>query len=490
MAVVVREVERKYDPGTADVAAAATGMRGLAGVASVTRQDEQLLDAVYYDTADLRLIRAGVTFRRRTGGDDEGWHLKLPAGADARDEIRLPLTRRAVPEELTALVRARTRAAKVAPVVQILTSRQVFRLLDSEGRTLAEIAADHVSAEPADGAGATSWNEVEAELVVGDPELLEAIDGRLRAAGMRAAATATKLERALGARLPAPQPPNPPPTARSPAGEVVLAYLRDQVTAMSHCDPLVRRNEPDAVHQMRVATRRARSALQAFGQIIDRDATRSLCAELKWLAATLGRVRDAEVLLTRFTAELSAIPRALVVGPVQARIRVHFATEYAEAHKAAVLALDGQRYLHVLDDMDALLASPPLTSLADSQAKKALARPVRRAKRRLERALAAVPGAEDRDVAIHEARKAAKRARYAAEAAVPALGDSADGQAAWARELQQLLGDHHDGVVARMVLLDLAEEARAAGEDTFSYGLMHQRQACQGAEIARKLPTA
>jgi CHAD domain-containing protein len=61
-------------------------------------------------------------------------------------------------------------------------------------------------------------------------------------------------------------------TRHSPAAEVVLAYLRDQVAAISRYDPLVRRDEPDAVHQMRVATRRARSALQAFGTIIDREA--------------------------------------------------------------------------------------------------------------------------------------------------------------------------------------------------------------------------
>ena len=117
-----------------------------------------------------------------------------------------------------------------------------------------------------------------------------------------------------------------------------------------------------------------------------------------------------------------------------------------------------------------------------------LAKPVRRAARRLQRALAAVPGAEDRDAAIHEARKATKRARYAAEAAVPALGGTASRQAAQAKELQQLLGDHHDSVVARTVLLDLAGKARAAGEDTFTYGLMHQRQACQAATIEQALP--
>ena len=489
-------------------------MTGTAGVAAVSQQGEQLLDADYYDTADMRLIGARITLRRRTGGEDAGWHLKLPAGADTRDEIRLPLAApgrkpaagaasaaagnraatpraradSAVPAELAALVRARPRGAALAPVVRIQTSRTVLRLVDDAGQALAEIAADHVSAESADGVAVTSWDEIEAELVTGGPELLTEIDTRLRQVGARPAATATKLQRALGGRLPAAKAaPGPPLTPQSPAGEVVLAYVREQMTAILRYDLLVRRDEPDAVHQMRVATRRARSALQAFGGIVKRAATRPLCAELKWLAAALGQARDDEVLLARLSAGLAAIPPGLVVGPVEARISAHFTAELAQAGKTALRALNGQRYLQLLADMDALLTDPPLTPRANRQAGKVLAKPVRRAERRLQRALAAVAEAEDRDAAIHQARKATKRARYAAEAAVPALGDAARCQAATAHELQQRLGDHHDSVVTRAVLLDLAATARAAGQDTFTYGLMHQDQACQAAEIERAL---
>lgn len=300
-------------------------------------------------------------------------------------------------------------------------------------------------------------------------------------------------------------------TARSPAGDVVLAYIRTQVLAIARYDPLVRRDAPDAVHQMRVATRRARSALQAFGQIIDREATRSLSEELKWLAAELGHARDSEVMLERLTADLAAIPPALVVGPVEVRMTGHFTAELAQAGKAALHALDGPRYLRLRDDLDVLLADPPLTPLAGRKAGKALVRPVRRAARRLQRALAAVPAAEDRgpetsapeghaaedlgtavdrDTAIHEARKAAKRARYAAEAALPALGGQALRQATQAKDLQELLGDHHDSVVTRTVLRGLADQARLAGEDTFTYGVMYERQACAASEIERELPHA
>jgi CHAD domain-containing protein len=493
MATVVREIERKYHPAAGGAAAldAVRAMAGTAGVAGVSEQGEQVLDAVYYDTADLRLISAGITLRRCTGGQDAGWHLKLPIGADTRDEIRLPLTSAdgAVPAELAALVRAYTRGAVLAPVMRIQTRRRVLRLLDGTSQALAEIAADHVTARPADGSAATTWDEIEAELVNGGPALLAAIDTRLRRAGARPGAIATKLQRALASRLPASgAAPEPPLTRHSPAGEVVLAYLRDQAAAISHYDPLVRRDEPDAVHQMRVASRRARSVLQAFGTIIDRETTRPVCAQLKWLAATLGQARDTEVLQARLTADLAAVSPALVIGPVQARITAHFAAQLTQARQTALDTLDGQRYLRLLDDLDALLADPPLTPLAAHPAGKALAKPVRQAARRLQRALGAVPGAENRDTAIHEARKATKRARYAAEAAVPALGIPASRQAAQAKELQQLLGDHHDSVVARAVLLDLAGTARAAGEDTFTYGLMHQRQACQAADIEQTLP--
>src|SRR5215469_11068317 len=142
-----------------------------------------------------------------------------------------------------------------------------------------------------------------------------------------------------------------PLTRHSSAAEVVLSYLRDQVAAISRYDPLVRRDEPDAVHQMRVATRRARSALQAFGTIIDRETTRPLCAELKWLATMLGQARDTEVLQARLAADLAAVPPALVVGPVRARITAHFTAQLTQARQTALDTLDGQRYFRLLDNL-------------------------------------------------------------------------------------------------------------------------------------------
>ncbi len=178
------------------------------------------MTATYFDTPDLRLGRAGVTLRRRTGGSDAGWHLMLPVAGD-RLEVRRPSGRSAaaVPVELVDLVRAQTRGQALGPVVRLRTSRAVTRLLSADGQVLAEVADDSVTAEPVTGPasrtgtgngtrpsagvagngrpGSVCWREVEVELVEGDRPLLARVGKRLRRGGARPAATASKLARAL-----------------------------------------------------------------------------------------------------------------------------------------------------------------------------------------------------------------------------------------------------------------------------------------------------
>jgi CHAD domain-containing protein len=486
MAVNVNETETKYD------APAGTGLPrldGLPQVARISGPDEEDLEAEYYDTDDLRLIRAGITLRRRRGGHDAGWHLKLPAGADTRREIRLPLGRagRRVPGELAGLVRVHTRNAPLRPVARITTSRQRLTLFGQGGESLAEVAADDVWTQSLDGSTTTGsrWQEVEVELTGGDRKLLKAADQLLRRGGLRPAGRSAKLERALDGQLPKPAH-TAPLTPSSPAGQVVLAYLRTYADRLKSLDPMVRRDEPDAVHQMRVATRRLRSTLQSFKKIIRRDHTQRLATELKWLGTVLGDARDAEVLAGHLLERLHDMPAELVIGPVQARVQGHFATVGADARTALLEALDSQRYFSLLDELDKLLAEPPLTPQAARPAADVLPaaarRPYRQVRRRMRRARRA-PAGQPTEEALHEARKAAKRARYAGEAMAPAVGKQASRFAKQMKQVQSVFGDHQDAVIARQVERELGISAHLAGENAFSYGLLYGHDSCEAARL-------
>jgi CHAD domain-containing protein len=485
MAVNVNETETKYD---APAGAALTRLDGLPQVAGTSGPDEEQLEAEYYDTDDLRLIRAGVTLRRRRGGDDAGWHLKLPAGADTRREIRLPLGRagRKVPAELAELVRVHTRGEPLRPVARLTTHRRRLTLLGQAGESLAEVAADDVAAQTLGATTAVSgWHEVEVELTGGGRKLLRAADELLRRDGLRPAGRSAKLERALGGDLPKPAH-RAPLTPSSTAGQVVLAYLGTHADQMKSLDPMVRRDEPDAVHQMRVATRRLRSTLRSFGSIIRRDGTQLLAAELKWLGTVLGEARDGEVLAGHLQAGLGEMPAELVIGPVQARVQGHFAAARADARAALLEALDSQRYFSLLDELDRLMAEPPLTPRAARPAADVLPaaarRPYRQVRRRMRRAGRA-PDGPSADTALHEARKAAKRARYASEAMAPALGQQARRFAKQMKAVQSVLGDHQDAVIARQAERDLGIRAHLAGENAFSYGLLYGRDACDAQRL-------
>src|SRR5664280_198916 len=166
------EVERKFD---ADPGALLPDLSGAA--AAVSEAVESQLDATYFDTADTRLARYRITLRRRTGGDDAGWHLKLPAGLDERTEVRLPLGRatRKVPAALVREVRAIARNRLLVPIAILHTTRIERRLLDDDGKALAAIADDTVHGQRLTGGavGESTWREVEIELLHGDRFLLD-----------------------------------------------------------------------------------------------------------------------------------------------------------------------------------------------------------------------------------------------------------------------------------------------------------------------------
>ncbi|SDG20056.1 Inorganic triphosphatase YgiF, contains CYTH and CHAD domains [Lentzea fradiae] len=478
MATSVTETERKYE---APSDASLPDLAEITGVA--TGPEEFDLEATYFDTPDYRLARAGVTLRRRVGGEDEGWHLKLPVSQDSRQELRVPLGEavKTPPEDLTTLVRAHTRGAALTPVAEIRTNRRRWQLANSTGDLLAEVVDDVVTAQTlGSSTSTTAWREIEVELGdTGTHDLLDTVERHLADAGIHPSSSKSKLSQVIGVKRDA----VPTVTKKSTAGEVVLAYLHEQRAALQNQDPRVRTNEADAIHQMRVATRRLRSALQAYGKVIDREATKALTDELKWLASVLGTARDLEVLRARFEEALNALPPELVLGDVKARTTRHFAPQEAKAHNDSVAALDSDRYFALLNAIDDLLTTPPLTELAGRKAKKVLPTLVNKAHSRLaDRVNTAL--STTTDDSLHEARKAAKRLRYSAEVAEPSLGKQAKALRKRAKAVQTLLGDHQDSVVARPVLLTLGR----GDENGFTFGLLYGREVELANKTAAELP--
>ncbi len=488
MAETKREIERKYESDESRL----PDLTGVTGVAAVVHRGVVHLDATYYDTADERLAASSVTLRRRTGGSDAGWHLKFPVAPGVRDEIHAPLSD-TLPDDLAGLVRSRVRDGELLPVVRLRSDRDVRHLVDADGRLLAEIAADAVHAERLTaGGGETQWTEIEVELAdEGDPAFLDKVDKRLRKAGVRPSASASKLARALAET--APDKKRAPASAGDPvtAGDHVLAYVRTQRDAIVELDPAVRRDAEDSVHSMRVATRRLRSTFKSFGKVLDRAVTDPIGDELKWLAGALGLDRDREVLTERLTAALDEVPAALVRGPVTERLHTWSRAEHGGARGRLIGVLDSRRYLALLDTLDALIADPPLRKAAGKKPRKVIANAVKKDFRKVtglvQQARELEPGT-DRDVAIHEARKKTKRTRYAAEAGRPALGKPAKTLVKSMKALQNLLGEHQDSVMARQTLRELSAVAHAAGESAFTYGLLHEREEQRAVRVEAELP--
>jgi inorganic triphosphatase YgiF len=197
------ETELKFEVGLDFVL---PDLGGLAGGGAVTAPDVALLVASYFDTADLRLAKARITLRRRTGGGDAGWHLKLPVTAGTRRELQVPLgdDAAAVPPQLASQISAWVRDEPLQVVAVLETRRTVRRLTGAGGETLAEVADDIVTGRvpgPGDAPGEpATWREIEVELASGGPEILAAARARLTAAGARPSSSASKLGRLLGAR--------------------------------------------------------------------------------------------------------------------------------------------------------------------------------------------------------------------------------------------------------------------------------------------------
>ncbi|HEY5857607.1 MAG TPA: CHAD domain-containing protein [Aldersonia sp.] len=258
------------------------------------------------------------------------------------------------------------------------------------------------------------------------------------------------------------------------AAEAVVAAIRSDVDRLVGAEPAVRADAYDSIHQMRVATRRLRSVLRSFRGVFDKKTVTGLRDELRWLGGVLGVARDAEVRAERFEALLAAEPSDLVAEPVAQRLVGAQRERYAAAHAEVLAALDSPRYAKLRAGLADLLEHPDGPDAGKPSAAvlmKALGREYTRLRGDVRGEF--VAPADHELEALHDIRKDAKRLRYAAEAAAASLGESAELVSADAKTLQSVLGDHRDAVESQHVVLDEAQAARAAGEDTFAYGLFY-----------------
>lgn len=484
------EIERKYD---VPVEVVVPDLQRLPAVRAVARTEIQH-HATYYDTTGLALARAAITLRRRTGGDDAGWHLKLPVSSHHRVEVRLPLgdDEEGVPDELLDRVRVFVRDHAVSPVTILDTRRTVHRLQAADGSILAELCDDRVTAEsPRDEHASVSWHEWEVELVTGDETLLDAAEELVLDSGAHHAGDASKLSRALGLPPTGLRAPRKKLSREDSTEALLTAYLVMHLDRLQQEDLRLRAGDSEGVHQMRIATRRLRSALATYRDTLQAGVTDGLRAELKWLGGALAEARDAEVMRARIDDLVRHQRSDLVIGPVTERVALDMGARFACGRADAEAALACDRYYRLLDQLDAFCAAPAFSHAGNRAARRRvpglLQADLDRTRNR-HRAVEAAPPGPERDRALHEVRKAAKRLRYSAETAQPLFGKRARRLTKAAKALQDVLGEHQDTAVARTVLREIAVSAERAGESSFTYGRLHALEETRAVTLGREYP--
>lgn len=251
--------------------------------------------------------------------------------------------------------------------------------------------------------------------------------------------------------------------------ELVTAYLCTQIDELRTRESGARIDSPDAVHRMRVASRRLRSSLATFGPLFTGLQSQHLRDELLWLGVLLGAVRDVEVMRDHLHGTAAKLTVDADLAQALACLDHELAQRHAPAHEDLVHALDGPRYGALIAALTVFVTDPAW--IAKAAKRRTLPALVGRACARVDRAAAAAEGALDVvSPELHEVRKAAKRARYAAEVAAPSAGSPAHDLARRMEELQEVLGRYQDSVMARGLLRDLA--ARMPERQAYALGLL------------------
>lgn len=475
-----REVERKFRVHglfeLPDLNAA-----GVAAVVSTSAPFE--MNAVYHDTGELTLFRWGITLRRREGGSDAGWHMKLPVpGADgsARDEMWLPLDAGevgAVPPAFVEVVSPLLHELPLEPLITLTTVRTPLVLTADDGTDLVEVVDDVVTVRH-QGRVISVFREIEVEeLDASHPATsgaMNAVSDLLLAHGAEPSSV-SKAAGALGPRTAEPPdvPDLPIPGPEALAVDAIRAILAQHVRHLLMADIGVRRDLPDSIHQMRVAARRLRSTLTTFAPLMRPEEATMLKEELKWMASELGVIRDTEVMLERLDDHAGDLADPSDTERCRSSIDPMLTARLGAARSSALAALRSDRHQQLVDDLIRAVEHPPVTDAAYVPSADVLPPLVAATWQRLVKAVSRLD-IDGPSAPWHEARIKAKRARYAAESVSGVFGKPMHRLASALADVTEVLGDHQDAHVAQTLLRELAAHPDIDGTTGMSLGLLHE----------------
>jgi len=507
------EVELKYR--VAELAAAerllAADHVGPFAVGNGRQRSLQLEDR-YVDTADGALGRAGFAVRLRRSGDKTMVSVKSlartdgPGGSVRREELEGPADRIAAavdwpPSDARSLV---LEHAGDAPLVELVTVRQLRRKRQlKSGQSRVEMSLDEVDVVSR-GRIVDRFVELEAELQKGDETELEALGAALDAEPMLRRAKTSKLEAALAAvdgatgdepeagelsfggaasvaaregDRPAPRlvvGKTPGVSAEDHIAEAGRKVMRFHLARMLEYEPGVRAGiDNEAVHKMRVATRRQRAAWRVFGEAFRKGRTKRYRDGLRETARRLGAVRDLDVQLEAAEAYRADLPAAERRGlePLLAAWR-----QYRDDARVLLLReLDSPAFRRWVDDYIDFVRTEGAAAVTGGPTEPHRIRDT--APSRVWAAYEVVRGFESvlrwADVpTLHELRIAGKWLRYSVEFVREALGADADPLIARVTALQDHLGLMNDAdVTASMTRTFLLEHAAdLSGAETAAIG--------------------
>jgi CHAD domain-containing protein len=428
----------------------------------------------YYDTAGGRLDRAGFTLRRRVENGKAVWHLTVTSDGESALDVEAPGGPAQPPAELQELLSAASAGFALSPVAKLSTKTNGKRVKRGS-HTLARIQVASVAV--LDGRRVTeAFHELVLEPLAADRKEVGRLEKALRRAGAKPGHAPAPVTRALGSEALDESP------AATPDLERLRMFFREQFARMLAHDPGVRLGEdPEELHQLRVATRRLRSILRTARPLLEATWAQALRDELSWLGDELGVARDIDVLTEHLRAE------AAELDPADRRaLKPHFddlAAESKDARNRVLGTLRSERYFALLATVEGAAAAPPAGD-GDVSLRKA----ARKEFGRLAKAMDELE-AEPSDKAVHRARIKGKRARYAAELLEDELGKAGKRLISAAKAFQDVAGEHQDAVVAEDRIRKLLRGKRSQ-RSALAAGILIARERERRARAAAELPDA